>query len=44
MYVYTNTKKCMYTQLKQLIYLYVYTFIITRILVCLQNINDSEIN
>ena len=27
---------------KILIYLYVYTVIITRIIVCLQNINDSE--
>ena len=34
--------KSMCVQLKLLIYLYVYTVITTRIIVCLQNINDSE--
>ena len=34
----------MYTQLKLLIYLYVHTIIIIHINVCLQNINDTEIN
>ena len=32
----------MFIQLKVLMYLYVYTIIITRIIVCSQNINDSE--
>ena len=32
----------MCVQLKLLVYLYVYTVIITLIIVCLQNINDSE--
>ena len=32
----------MCVQLKLLVYLYVYTIIITRIFVCLQNINNSE--
>ena len=34
----------MCVQLKLLVYLYVYTVIITRIILCLQNINDSEKN
>ena len=41
MYEYTD-KKCMCVELKLLVYLYVYTVIITLINVCLQNINDSE--
>ena len=32
----------MCVQLKLLVYLYVYTVIITRIIVCLQIINDSK--
>ena len=32
----------MCVQLKLLVYLYVYTVIITRIIVCLQSISDSE--
>ena len=32
----------MFIQLKVLMYLYVYTIIITRIIVCLQNTIDSE--
>ena len=38
--IFTHISVCV--QLKLLVYLYVYTIIITRIIVCLQNINDSE--
>ena len=40
MYEYTDINVCV--QLKILVYLYVYTVVITLIIVCLQNIYDSE--
>ena len=40
----THKYKCMCTQLKLLIKLYVYTITIFHINVCLQNTNDTEIN